>query len=218
MKALAIYCHPEPRSFTRAMLDVAMHTVKDAGHGFDCIDLYADGFDPVAGRHDFEAPSDPDYFHYQTEQRLAHEGGTFAPVLRDYQRRVAEADLLVPIFPLWWGGPPAMLKGWFDRVMAYGFAYVDGARFESGLFAGKRALVAVTTGGTQARFSDDGTYGSIDKVLWPLLHCQLRYLGYAVAEPFVAYAAPRVSQEERGDLLDSWARRVVAMLESDATP
>lgn len=69
-------------------------------------------------------------------------------------------------YPLWWGGAPAIFKGWFERVLAYGIAYVDGRRFETGLFKGKRAMLSGTTGGTQNRFSPAGAYGELDRVLW----------------------------------------------------
>src|SRR4029079_4648856 len=115
-------------------------------------DLYVEGFNPVAGRHDFSSVANPDRFHYQSEQELAARCGTFAPEIQREQERVRAADLLVLQFPLWWGSVPAILKGWFDRVLAYGFAYVDGRRFDTGLFKGRRALFSVTTGGTPARF------------------------------------------------------------------
>lgn len=102
------------------------------------------------------------------------------------------ADLLVLIFPLWWGGLPAIVKGWFDRVCAYGVAYADGRRFERGYFVGRRAVLGLTTGGTTERFSAGGSYGEMRHVLHSVRRCILEYLGLEVVEPFVAYAAPRV--------------------------
>jgi NAD(P)H dehydrogenase (quinone) len=102
------------------------------------------------------------------------------------------------------------MKGWFERVLAYGFAYVDGARFETGLFKGRRALLAVTTGGTTARFGADGVYGEIDRVLWPVQRLTLQYMGYTTEDPFVAYAAPRVSDAERATYLEQFAARALA--------
>ena len=69
------------------------------------------------------------------------------------------ADLLAFTFPLWWGGLPAIVKGWFDRVCAYGMAYADGKRFDKGYFIGRRAILGLTTGGTIERFSAGGGYG-----------------------------------------------------------
>ena len=79
------------------MVEIARAALETAGHKVTVSDLYGEGFDPVAGRHDFASVADPDYFHYQSEQK-----------------RVEDADVLILQFPLWWGGPPAILKGWFE--------------------------------------------------------------------------------------------------------
>lgn len=206
---LIVYAHPEPTSFSAALVASARTALETAGHEVMISDLYAERFDPKAGRHDFASVADKSRFHYQSEQAQAAREGAFCDEIAREQERVAMADVLVPVFPLWWGAPPAMLKGWFERVLAYGFAYVDGARFDTGLFRGRRAMLAVTTGGTTARFGPDGVYGEIDRVLWPVQRLTLQYMGYETEEPFVAYAAPRVSDEERQAYLDEFARRVV---------
>ena len=209
MKALVVYAHPEPSSFTAALKDAAVQALEDAGHDVTVSDLYAEGFDPVAGRHDFTTVADPDRFHYQAEQLEAAAHGGFAEDLRREQERVGAADMFVFVFPIWWGGVPAVLKGWFDRVLAYGFAYQDGRRYETGLFRGRAAVLGMTSGGTRRRFTEGGAYGSIEQVLWPTQHCMVEYLGLATAEPFVAYAAPRVDEAERTAYLQAWAERVL---------
>lgn len=204
MHALIVYAHPEPTSFTGAMKDQAVATLVAAGHTVEVSDLYGERFNPVAGRHDFTSVANPDRFHYQSEQELAARSGTFAADIRREQERVRDADVLVLQFPLWWGGTPAILKGWFDRVLSYGFAYVDGRRFDTGIFKGRRALFAVTTGGTPQRFSSEGVYGEIERVLYPVERLLLQYMGFEVLPPFVAYAAPRVSDAERQAYLRAW--------------
>jgi NAD(P)H dehydrogenase (quinone) len=213
--ALLVTAHPEPTSFTGALAERAVAVLTRAGHTATVSDLYAEGFDPVAGRHDFAAVADAGRFHYQTEQEHAARTDGFSDEIRREQARLAEADLVVLLFPLWWGAPPAILKGWFERVLAYGFAYVDGRRFDTGLFKGRRALVAVTTGGTPERFSEGGVYGPIEGVLRSVEHLTLGYMGFEVAPPFVAYAAPRVGAAERQAYLDAWERRI---LEAVAAP
>ncbi|MER8827459.1 NAD(P)H-dependent oxidoreductase [Mesorhizobium sp. M0938] len=209
MNVLIVYAHPEPTSFNAALVACAKAALLAVGHTVTVSDLYADGFDPAAGRHDFLTIANPDRFHYQSEQALAAREKAFVPEIAREQARVAAADLLVLQYPLWWGGPPAILKGWFERVLAYGFAYVDGRRFDTGVFKGRRALLSVTTGGTTARFGPDGVYGEIEKVLWQTHRLTLQYMGYSVEEPFVAYGAPRVGDEDRAAYLDEFARRVV---------
>src|SRR5204863_1045186 len=117
---------------------------------------------------DFSTIADPNHFHYQSEQLLAAKSAAFSPEITREQQRLQESDLVILQFPLWWGAPPAILKGWFDRVLAYGFAYADGRRFDKGLFRQRGGMMCVTTGGTPQRFSTQGGYGEIERVLWPV--------------------------------------------------
>lgn len=212
MHALVVHAHPEPTSFSAALTNAAREEIARLGHTAEVSDLYAEGFDPVAGRRDFLSVADPQRFHYQTEQALAARTGQFSPDIAREQERVRRADLLILQFPLWWGGPPAILKGWIDRVLAYGVAYEDGARFDSGFFKGRRGLLCVTTGGTSQRFSPEGVYGDIGQVLWPLQRLTLEYMGLTVAPPFVAYGAPRVGEAERRAYLDAWRAHLAQAL------
>jgi len=207
---LIVTAHPEPRSFNHALTARAAEALRAAGHRVVLSDLYAEGFNPAGGRGDFTDTADPEHFHYQSEQANACRHHGFAADIAREQARLEAADLLVLQFPLWWGGPPAILKGWIDRVLAYGFAYVDGYRFDTGLFRGRRAMLSVTTGGTPARFGAEGVYGPIEQVLWPVRRLALEYMGFEVAEPFVSYAAPRITVQERAALIDAWAERVSA--------
>lgn len=209
MRALLVYAHPEPTSFTAALKNVARDSLSEAGHTVEISDLYAEGFNPVAGRHDFLGVHDPQRFHYQSEQRHAHETGTFAPDIAREQTRFLKADLVVWLYPIWWGGMPAILKGWFDRVLAYGFAYSEGRRYDSGFFPAKSGLLCLATGGTEQRFSASGVYGTIEQVLWPTQRLIIEYMGIKALEPFVAYGAPRVDQARREAYLADWRRRIL---------
>ncbi len=210
MNVEIVYAHPEPASFNAAMCARARDALTQAGHEVVVSDLYAEGFNPVAGRHDFLSVADPNVFHYQTEQAHAARHGTFAPDITREQRRVADADLVILQFPLWWGGVPAILKGWGERVFAYGFGYADGLRFQTGVFRGRRAMVSMTSGGTTARFGAGAVYGELERqVLWQIQHLGLEYMGYELEPPFVAYAAPRTDDAGRAAYLDELERRVL---------
>lgn len=209
---LFILANPEPTSFSHALVDVGRRTLEAAGHTVMVSDLFAAEFNPVAGRHDFSTVADPQRFHYQSEQAKAAREGAFSAEIAAEQEKVTAADVIVPVFPLWWGAPPSVFKGWCERVLAYGFAYVDGYRFDTGLFRGRRAMFAVTTGGTPARFSPEGVYGPIEHVLMPVKRLALEYMGYEVSEPFVAYAAPRVEPQVREDYLATFAARLMDLM------
>lgn len=215
MNVLIVYAHPEPASFNGALKDRAVAVLAAAGHRVIVSDLHGEQFNPVPGRHDFTTMADATRFHYQAEQQNAAATGGFAPDVAREQARVTAADIIILQYPMWWGGVPAILKGWFDRVLAYGFAYVDGRRFDTGLFKGRRAMIAVTTGATPERYSTGGVYGEIDRALWQPQKLTLEYMGFEVAEPFVAYAAPRIGDTQRAAYLDQFALRVLALT---ATP
>ena len=208
---LIVLAHPEPTSFNHALTESAAAALREDGHQVVISDIYRDGFDGLPGRSDFLSAADPDRFHYQNEQARAVKVGGFVPEVAREQQRVANADLVILQFPLWWGSMPAAMKAWLERVMAYGFAYVDGHRFDTGLFRGRRAILSMTTGGTPARFSPDGVYGPIDDLLKPIKRAILEYVGYEVAPSHVCYAAPRISDEERTALLAEWAETVRAI-------
>ena len=210
MKVLIVHAHPEPTSFNAALTQAATAALRDAGHEVVVSDLYAEGFQACAGRGDFVGAADAQRFHYQSEQARAAATNNFAPDLAREHERVLAADLLVLQFPLWWGGPPAILKGWIDRVLAYGIAYVDGRRFKTGVFKGRRAILSVTTGGTLERFRPEDVYGNIEQVLWPVRRLVLEYMGYEVEEPFVSYGVPRVDAARREAYLDAWRERILA--------
>ena len=102
MRALVVYCHPVVESFTAGVRDAVIRGLKAAGHEVDLLDLYAEGFNPVMGR----------------EERLAyHEPGLNTAPIAGHLERVKQAEALIFVAPTWWYGPPAMLKGWLDRVL-----------------------------------------------------------------------------------------------------
>ncbi|MBS9479280.1 NAD(P)H-dependent oxidoreductase [Ancylobacter radicis] len=102
MRVLLVYCHPVAESFNAAVRDAALRGLQRAGHAVDLLDLYAEGFDPVMSR----------------KERLGyHTPGQNALPVADDLARVKRAEALVIVAPTWWYGPPAMLKGWLDRVL-----------------------------------------------------------------------------------------------------
>jgi len=186
MHALIVHCHPEPDSFNAALTATARHKLTEAGATVTVSDLYAEGFDPVEGPQHYAERADDEYFSALTEQR--HAGNTAArpaDVQREIERLEA-ADLVVLQFPLWWHAQPAMLKGWFDRVLVYGGLYTGRKRYDEGYFRGRRAICSVTTGGPALTFSRHGRGGPIERLLWPI-HYSLHYMGFDVLPPHVAY-------------------------------
>lgn len=67
--------------------------------------------------------------------------------------------------PLWWFSVPGILKGWVDRVFAMGRFYGQGKVYENGVFAGKKAILSLTTGGAEDTYRKDGLHGDINAIL-----------------------------------------------------
>ncbi|HEY9548741.1 MAG TPA: NAD(P)H-dependent oxidoreductase, partial [Kiloniellaceae bacterium] len=186
MHAHFVLAHPEPRSFNAAMVRAGAAALEAAGWSTSVSDLYGLGFDPREAPQFFEARADPERFDVQAEQRHASGTGSLPKAVTDELALMDRADLLVLQYPMWWHLPPAILKGWFDRVLAYGEAYTSSKRFEAGRFVGKRAMISVTVGTSRETYAHDGRSGDIDLLLWPV-NFSLAYVGYTVLDPFVAY-------------------------------
>ena len=216
MNVLLVYAHPEPKSFNGAMRDTAVETLCAAGHEVTVSDLYAMGFNPVAGPGDLDGERvDPEFFSLQKEQTHAFEAGTLSPDIRAEMEKLRRADVLILQFPVWWFGMPAILKGWADRVFARGFAYMPGRKYDTGMFKGKLAMVAATTGTSADTYAPDGIDGDVLPVLWPIHNGLRRYAGFDVLPPFVAYMPGRVGPEGREAYLAAYAKR---LREIDETP
>ncbi|WP_234102487.1 NAD(P)H oxidoreductase, partial [Streptomyces venezuelae] len=127
---LLVLAHPRSDSLT-AQVAARLHArLKDEGGTVDVLDLYAEGFDPVLRPED-----EPDW---ENREKV------YSPVVHAHMDRVLAADDVLVVFPVWWFTPPAILKGWIDRVWNYGFAY---GRSRPRL-AGKRLLWLALMGGT----------------------------------------------------------------------
>jgi NAD(P)H dehydrogenase (quinone) len=186
MRAHFVLAHPETNSFNAQLVRSGVEVLEAAGWTATVSDLYAMRFDPCERSEHYGGRINPHRFDVQAEQRHASENGTLPAHVIEELGRVDRADLLVLQYPMWWHLPPAMLKGWFDRVLAYGAAYTSSKRFENGRFVGKRAMLSVTVGTSRETYMHDGRSGDIELMLWPV-NFTLAYAGFTVLEPFVAY-------------------------------
>jgi NAD(P)H dehydrogenase (quinone) len=159
---------------------------REGGGTAELLDLYQAGFDPVERAEHYANRIDPARFDAQAEQRYASDTGTLPSDVIAHIDAIDRADLLILQYPMWWYTPPAMLKGWLDRVFVYGRTYTSRMRYDTGCFRGKRAMLSVTTGGLEATYKYNGRNGDIDLLLWPL-NFTLHYLGFTVLAPFVAF-------------------------------
>lgn len=196
MNILLVYAHPEPASFNGAMKNQAVDTLSSSGHQVTVSDLYAMHWQAAAGANDFTDRVHPDTLRLQTEQAHAWSGKTFASDLAAEMAKLEAAELVIFQFPLWWWSIPAILKGYIDRVFAYGFAYGRGSH----ALAGKKALCCLTTGGPQQAFVP-GERDTVLELLRPVHKGVFHFCAMEVLPPFVAYGAAKVDEGERREYL-----------------
>ncbi len=200
MNVLLVFAHPEPQSLAASLRDVAIRELEAEGHEVRLSDLYAMGWKSEVGRPDFPSLAPDARLKVAAASGQAFAAGALTGDVRAEQEKLIWADALILQFPLWWYSMPAILKGWVDRVYAYGFAYGVGEhsdrhwgdRFGEGILAGKRAMLIVTTGGWEEHYSARGINGPIDDLLFPINHGILFYPGFDVLPPFVAYRVDRL--------------------------
>jgi NAD(P)H dehydrogenase (quinone) len=138
--------------------------------------------------------------------------------VRAEQEKIAAAELLVLQFPLWWYGPPAILKGWIDRVFVENFAYGDmdpelgvPRRYGDAGLSGRRALVIVSAGDDPGSLGPRGISGDIDSLLFPLLHGALWYVGIETLELHVIHDADHLDAAGRAAEVARLENRLVGI-------
>lgn len=145
MKYLIVYSHPNPKSFNHAIKETVREELEKKGHEVRVRDLYGIGFDPVLKGRDFEALSK----------------GEVLGDVRAEQDHLRWAQTAIFIFPVWWTGLPAMMKGYIDRVFSHGFAYAIENGGIKKLLIGKKAMIINTTGSPREMYEASGMYKSL---------------------------------------------------------
>ena len=190
MKISVILANPGPESFCHAIAGTVAATLAENGHTVLFHDLYAERFDPVLPYAEIprNAPLDPAIARHCTE--------------------IAEADGIVIVHPDWWGQPPAILKGWIDRVIRPGVAYRfregdNGEGVPEGLLAAKTALV-FNTANTPAERERE-VFGDPLERLWK--DCIFKFCGIPVFHRRMFAVVVTSTKEERA----GWLAEVSAL-------
>jgi NAD(P)H dehydrogenase (quinone) len=134
VRVLVVHCHPDPSSFVAAARDRVLAGLDRAGHDVRLRDLYAEGFEPL----------------FDADDHRRHLVPGAAPELSPHVDDLQWCEAIVFVYPTWWSGQPAMLKGWIDRVWVRGVAWdlPDGHNRLRPLLRNVRRLVVVTTHGS----------------------------------------------------------------------
>jgi NAD(P)H dehydrogenase (quinone) len=200
MNALWVLAHPNPHSLNGHFRQIGVTALRQHGWQVEETDLNAQQWDPV----------------------LVAEGGGDVEAEQD---KLRAADLVVLQFPLWWYGMPAIMKGWIDRVFEAGFAYdvIDpdtgrARKYGDGGLAGKRALAVVTAGDRPGSLTPRGISGSIEDVLWPLLHGTFWYTGMVALRPHLVTCAREVGRERLADVDNTLRQRLLTVMTEPPIP
>ncbi len=200
-KILVVYCHPNPKSYTRAVLDAVLPGLAQCD--VQVLDLHAEGFDPVLLVNEEHRRRDLDKVE----------------ATRVYREQIAWCDAMFFIYPVWWGGFPAMLKGYLDRTFVSGLTYSFQGRprtavLPDGLMRGKQAHFFYTLDSPAlVAFVDPGWLSNYFTVF--------RYCGFsAVRRHYLArLKLTTLAQRERWLVtVKDRAARIARRLEAAPTP
>lgn len=197
MKLLLVYCHPDPHSYCAALRDAALAGLRQAGHEVRVVDLYGEGFNPV-----FSAEEKASYLA-DTQRNIDGVAG--------HVELLRWAEGWVAVYPTWYYGLPAMLKGWLDRVWLPGVTFTVASgkqRRIGGQLSQIRLFVGITTSGSPwwwLKLIGDPGRSLLMKGLRPLYgaRCRRRWLQL--------YDMNHRSQDERAAFIDRVQRELARL-------
>jgi NAD(P)H dehydrogenase (quinone) len=198
---LIVLAHPDPRSFNGAWANATRSACEALGDTVLWSDLVAMGFEAVERANHYSHLQTDAKFDPLKAQEEAAEQHVLPLDVRQEIEKLRRADRVVFHFPVWWFAPPAILKGWFDRVLAHGALHSVEHRFDAGHFRGKKALFCVTTGSNERESAFNGKEGDIQMLLWPTAYT-LRYLGFSVAVPEIVHGVHGYHRDAKQELLE----------------
>ncbi len=180
MKHVIIYAHPNEGSLNHHFMQTVIESLQAKNHEIVVRDLYELNFNPVLSLEDMKG------------QRM----GKVADGVAQEQAYISQADHLTFIYPIWWTGMPAIMKGYIDRVFSYGFAYSYDQGVQRGLLTGKQLTVINTHGKSQAEYESTG----MDKALSLTSDKGIfTYCGLQIDRHFFFGKADRANPEEIGE-------------------
>jgi len=180
---LIIFAHPNPDSFNGAILKTIENKLKEKEYQFISKNLYQLNFNPVLTMNDF----------------ARMENSTVTQDIAIEHADIEWAKNIILIYPTWWAGPPAILKGWIDRVFSRGFAYAlqeDGS--VKGLLSDKTVMVFTTSGSSEENMKQSGLYTAMEKIM---LEGTLRFCGINTMMYKNLCEVPITTDEERDRML-----------------
>jgi NAD(P)H dehydrogenase (quinone) len=200
MNHLIVYAHPNPKSFCNAVSDHIASLSADLGNKVTTRDLYKIKFNPVLDASDF----------------TSIQKGKTPPDILTEQKLVSAADLITVIFPLWWTGYPAILKGWIDRVLLHGFAFKYSREHGvTPLLTGKKVQLITTMGASVDEYESNGI---MDAMAMTMGDNVWSFCGCSDAGMIVLGDIPGMSDKERQSILSEIEDTLILAMASSDKP
>lgn len=226
MRVLIVFAHPDNRSLSASLLREAVSELEAQGHEVQVSDLYRQGWKTEVDRADFPNIEDGKRLVVIAESGNAFKTQSLTADVKAEQEKLLWADAVILMFPLWWFSMPAILKGWVERVFAYGFGYGVGEhsarrwgdRYGEGKLEGRRAMLVALAGGWSEHYQPRGVNGSIDELLFPINHGILYYPGFEVLPPFVAYRTDMMDEPRYARIASELRARMRTLETIDPIP
>ena len=199
MNVLIVFCHPTHDSFTGAALHRVMAGLATSAHDTRLVDLYAEGFRPELSRDERARHSTDHRAHPELRSAIA-----------GHIDNLLWAEALVLVYPTWWSGQPAMLKGWFDRVLVNGVAWhlpAQANRIRPLLVNVRRVVVVTSHGSTKLVNALEGEGGKrvVSRAVRVLCNVRCRTRWVAL------YNIDRTTLAKRQAFLDRVERRLARL-------
>ncbi len=189
MKNLIIYAHPNPASLNHFFKETVIKSLEKSGHEIVVRDLNEINFNPVLSLQDMQG------------QRM----GQVAEDVKTEQDFITWGDQIIFIYPIWWTGMPAIMKGYIDRVFSYGFAYRYDLGVQKGLLTGKQTIIINSHGKSNAEYEAMG----MDKALALTSDTGIfTYSGLEIKRHLYFDKADRASVEN----IAEWQEQIVSVL------
>jgi NAD(P)H dehydrogenase (quinone) len=184
MKHLIVYSHPYEKSFNHAVLETYSGALKQKGAEVRIRNLYEINFSPALHVRDFE--------YYQQ--------GAVPEEIAVEQGHIKWADFITFIYPIWWTGLPAMMKGYIDRVFTKEFAYTFADGAIKGLLTDKKVFIINTTGSTEQAYTESGMFKSLNQTsntgIFEFSGMKVAGHKYFAGVPYIADADRKAMLEE----------------------
>ncbi|MEL0638784.1 NAD(P)H-dependent oxidoreductase [Marinomonas sp. TI.3.20] len=187
MKNLIILAHPIQNSLNHHLKNTLIKHLNLNGNEVRVRDLYKIDFNPVLSEEDIK------------KQRE----GTVSNKIKQEQEHILWADRIIFIYPIWWTGPPAIFKGYIDRVFSYGFAYCYEQGVQKGLLNGKQCSIINTHGKSHTEYEVIG----MNKALSLTSDCGIfNYCGLNVKQHLYFENADKATKE----MINLWEDKIIA--------